>query len=729
MPSTHNGTGDLQKTFAYFSDTLPDGSEKNCILHTYVDKKLKTNEKEGSFHTSFFDLARRLDCNPDPYFHGSYDYYYSGGNLCILDDGEHVLHVDNNKLNNLNVGILPKFKSFAGSFLDPICSQQVDTEEEIFEVRAIQNLRKDCPNSFAVRQRNMITLYKFLPTGAAKALTRFKTSSTPFISFAQSPIDYSTFIITSMKQSIRVYDINASTPILSATHNVCKKEDIMRASWNMIRPWQGQTFLYANEKKLFMLDTRTCPEQWLKSSCGYATQDYKCDFISSIAKSEFRDLAYVATNHKLHCLDLRYLGGDIESGDGALCRWTHQLQYAPAFIDNFRFGGVELIALSSALADDICICELTRNHSAQSVDKEDSIVDESVGKRQSKKSVYKSYCLPYQPSTLEEAYQQARIAGKCLQPDADLPSRIARCTTGLTFFDTETFSECIGEEDCDTFALLLTSNSIGDVYARRLIANDTLEPDTRSKAENEGEHTMHAYANGVCQLTQPKLNCTEVVNLKGMRKVFRCNALSAPLNSEEDKRDEKEEIPPKRRGFGRWQKSIQTLHSYKDALVQDLLSIWDIEFEDDKNDMSYSRMKKGLGAKVDPENIVSSWLDTNIKAEEKPQQTQPEQLPKSATSAINQQFGSLNSTVVSMVHAPCADVTESIKMETSFHLEADFVDRNNSFLDEFMPAEHSTQLTNSVFNMPGSPTEQEEFISLKPKPKPVKKKSKYVKGF
>ncbi|XP_017493397.1 PREDICTED: uncharacterized protein LOC108381495, partial [Rhagoletis zephyria] len=310
------------------------------------NKKLKTNEKEGSFHTSFFDLARRLDCDPDPYFHGSYDYYYSGGNLCILDDGEHVLHVDNNKLNNLNVGILPKFKSFAGSFLDPICSQQVDTEEEIFEVRAIQSLRKDCPNSFAVRQRNMITLYKFLPTGSAKALTRFKTSCTPFISFAQSPIDYSTFIITTMKQRIRVYDINASTPILSATHNVCKTEDIMRASWNMIRPWQGQTFLYANEKKLFMLDTRTCPEQWLKSSCGYATQDYKCDFISSIAKSEFRDLAYVATNHKLHCLDLRYLGGDIESGDGALCRWTHQLQYAPAFIDNFRFGGVEFIALS-----------------------------------------------------------------------------------------------------------------------------------------------------------------------------------------------------------------------------------------------------------------------------------------------------------------------------------------------------------------------------------------------
>uniref|UniRef100_A0A0A1WWA4 Apolipoprotein L4 n=1 Tax=Zeugodacus cucurbitae TaxID=28588 RepID=A0A0A1WWA4_ZEUCU len=683
------------------------------------DKKFKTNTKEDIYHNSFFELAKRLECDPDPYFHGSYDYYYTGGNLCILGDGEHILHVDGKNMDNLHVGVLPKFTSFTSSFLNPISSQQ--SGGEVFEVRSIQNLCADSAMSFALRQRNCINFYSIPSTGKMKAITRFNSTSTPFISFAQSPIDLSTFIITTMKQSVRVYDMTSRTPTLTATHDICTRDDAMRISWNMVRPWQGQTFLYANENKFFVIDTRTTPEQWLNSCSCDETNTYDCDFISSIAKSEFRDLAYVATNHKLHCLDLRYLGGNMESGAGAVCRWTHQLEYAPAFMDIYQLGAVEFIALSSALADDMCICELTREHAGQIVEDNGVNVSKSPLKSPSKRSLYKSYCLPYQPPTLQDAYQQARSVGKCLQPDADLPTRISRCSTGLAFYDTSTFAECMGEDDCDTFTLLLSSNSIGDVFAHRLIEQDTAEPEARLRSATEVENTMCEYAKRVCELTQPRLNCTEVVNLEAMRKVFRCNTLSIPLNFEEDNKTKADITPVRKRGLGRWQKPIQTLHSYKDALVQDILSIWDIDYEDDKKAISFSHIKKGLGVKPDPESLVTDWLNENIK-EEKPKLIQRE----SMNSTSKWQSEQLDSSAMTIVHENL-----SYKIETFNDNEYTLDALNASFISEFMPPQQSTQLTEAILNMPGSPTEQEEFIPVKPKPKekPVKKKSKYVKGF
>lgn len=682
-------------------------------------KKFKTNSKEDIYHNSLFELAKRLECDPDPYFHGSYDYYYTGGNLCILGDGQHVLHVDGNNLDSLHLGVFPMLRSFTSSFLDPISSQQLDSE--VFEVRSIQNLHADSSMSFALRQRNRVYLYSILSTGKMKALTLFKSTSTPFISLAQSPIDMSTFIMTTMKQSVRVYDVNSRTPTLTATHDVCSKDDAMRISWNMVRPWQGQTFLYANEKKFLVIDTRTTPEQWLKSCSFDDTSTYGCDLISTIAKSEFRDLAYVATNHKLHCLDLRCLGGNMESGSTAVCRWTHQLEYAPAFIETYQLGAVELIALSSALADDMCICELTREHAAQMVEEDEKMVAKSPGKEPTRKSVYKSYCLPYQPPTLQDAYYQARFAGKCLQPDADLSTRISRCSTGLAFYDTATFAECIGEEDCDTFTLLLRSNSIGDVFAHRLIEKDTVDLDTRLKSADEVENTMREYAKRVCKLTQPRLNCTEVVNLAAMRKVFRCNTLSIPLNLEEDDKTKADITPTRKRGLGRWQKPIQTLHSYKDALVQDILAIWDIDYEDDKKAVSFSHIKKGLGVKPDPASLVSDWLNENIK-EEKPKLPQQESM--NSTNILQNML--LDSSAMTVIHE-----NHTFKMDTITDSEYTLNVLNTSFESEFMPQHQSTQVTEAIINMPASPTEQKEFISLKPNPKekPVKKKSKYVKGF
>lgn len=67
----------------------------------------------------------------------------------------------------------------------------------------------------------------------------------------------------------------------------------------------------------------------------------------------------------------------------------------------------------------------------------------------------------------------------------------------------------------------------------------------------------------------------------------------------------------KRLHLGRWQKSVSTLHSYKDALASDLLSIWDVEEEEEKH-IRLGNLGTSLNIKPDPSVKVKDWLSTNV---------------------------------------------------------------------------------------------------------------------
>lgn len=115
-----------------------------------------------------------------------------------------------------------------------------------------------------------------------------------------------------------------------------------------------------------------------------------------------------------------------------------------------------------------------------------------------------------------------------------------------------------------------------------------------------------------------------------MRKIFLCNYLSRNENRNDsmDAMDESfseneqptttaapEKKKRKRLHLGRWQKSFATLHAYKDALVPDLLSIWDIEMEEDKGAVIHlSNLETSRHIKPDPEKKVENWLTTNHRS-------------------------------------------------------------------------------------------------------------------
>lgn len=387
--------------------------------------------------------------------------------------------------------------------LNNIASNKSSENCELFEFHPLLT-SLDCSrqNCFIARQRNLISFNYLNDNKQIKTVTQFRTKSTPFISFAQSERDINTFIITTMKQHVRLYDLNQSAPALVKLFEISPKTP--SSSWNIVKPWREHTFLYANEKQFFLIDTRTTPEQWM-TEVTTATDSLICDHISSLLPSDFNNLFYVATNHKLQCMDIRHLKKfSFSNTDGAICRWSHMLRYAPLMMDNFRLNQTEYIAMSSPIAGDLHICQLSRKRNDQELSFDDSI--------RAPKHIYSSPCLPYQPPTLLEAYENARLAGKCITPEADLKARLKCCTTGLKFIKPSLNNSNAG------VGLLLTSNSIGDVFAHTISKREKKE--TEERCNKQTDEIMSGLEQTILKQSQPSLNYTEIKNMRGMIYVY-----------------------------------------------------------------------------------------------------------------------------------------------------------------------------------------------------------------
>lgn len=161
----------------------------------------------------------------------------------------------------------------------------------------------------------------------------------------------------------------------------------------------------------------------------------------------------------------------------------------------------------------------------------------------------------------------------------------------------------------------------------------------------------------------------------------------------------------KRIHLGRWQKPLSTLHSYKDALVPDLLSIWDIDVEEEKN----IRLGNLCNIKPDPNAKVDNWLKTNLQ--------------------INPPMLTIPSHEISRYNV---DNDNSNIFDTTMNLSQT---QNTTTLD-FENAIHSTQIVENGGNNTTLDTSaleiqinNETTTTVVEKIKSKKKNKKYVKGF
>ncbi|XP_061389922.1 uncharacterized protein LOC133325115 [Musca vetustissima] len=686
---------------------------RSAYNNAIKNKVARSDEKVGIYHTSVFDLAERLLLEPDPYFQASYDYYYTGGNLCVNSETGNIIHATGSNLQTIEAMKYCKSEDVVddeANYLQSLDKLTTTENCEIFEIQPMTTPNTHQQNCFITRQKNSIAIHTLHDeSNRLKIVTQFRTKSTPFISFTQSDRDYNKLLLTTMKQHVRLYDIGNSEPVLSELFKIESKG--FNPSWNTIKPWRENTFLYANEYKFCLIDIRTQPEQWLAAATHIIEHNALCDHISAIKPSEFNNQFYVATNHKLHCLDIRYMKQfSFNDPEGVICRWSHQLHYPPLMIDTYRVRNNEYIALASPIAGDMHICQLSRQKNEEKM-----VVTTS---NRVPKHIFNSPCLPYQPPTLIEAYEHARLEGYCLQPEANLKNRLLACTTGMSF------CHPLMEGNEAPLGSLLTSTSLGDIFIQTLTKREGEEPESRGNEDSN--EVMAEFAKKLAKQNHI-LNYTEIKNMKTMRKIFLCKYLNTPAKqdidamddsfSENEQPDEQTQTPRvvkkkrKRLNLGRWQKSFRTLHSYKDALVSDLLSIWDIDMEDEKGDVNLENLQTNLHVKPDPEKKVQNWLETNVTPNPAPMVV----IPTCDTSSISRQ-----------------DITNT-KVETEismiFNQTQDTIDFDNVI--------QSTQIGDvanmtETFNMSNI---EETTLNItansldRSNQKPKKKAKKYVKGF
>ncbi|XP_055846309.1 uncharacterized protein LOC129912189 [Episyrphus balteatus] len=545
------------------------------------NKKVRKDEKKGIFVRPLIDFAERREFHPDKYFGRDYDFYYTGGNLSVNNRSSQIAHVGGTHMNTLFLSVInvdqniPKLHRI--THVD--FKSDIREESEIFEVQFSVAI----DDYIFLRQKHCVSIQNFR-NGKLSVLQNFRTKDVPFISFTQDPVNVHHLTISDLMHKVRVCDIEKGVPV--KTFKMMPKEEIKTENnWNMIKSLDSHVYLYAACKKVSLIDTRLPDTEWQSNRCG-VTPETGCYNFSSLARSKFEHLFYVGSNHKAYCVDRRYMGKNIETKNGAVASWTHQMSNFPLMMAANRQLNTEYIALQSPLNADLRICENMQVLAEDSETELNGNMSKKARMDLPEKYVYKSMCIPYMPPSIESIFHEVRSEGKCIKQGTGICDRVKACITGLDFIDHGPSS------------YLVTATSNGDIFARHVYDPDNVDvkPDTLTAAE-----VMSGFEENIFRsVRKTPLETTEIVDLKGISKVFRCSQLS------DSKKREDFDLPTKRTHLGRWQKPIKALSQYKDALAADLFSIWDFDIDEEK-DLNINSLYQNPKS----ESKVSGWLEAS----------------------------------------------------------------------------------------------------------------------
>ncbi|KAH8246562.1 hypothetical protein KR038_009762 [Drosophila bunnanda] len=732
------------------------------IQYNKATKRMKQREKkhqENIYDIRLFDMAEHIAGQENSFFRDSYDYYYTGGNVNTMpfEDSNLAMHVSGKKLNKLHISSI---NSEPNMWQTVHSEELLETTSELFEIQPMESFGVNHGHMFMGRFLKEISLYELKrqepreedepesPEYQLICQSKFSSEAAPLTSVCQSLGKPNILALASQDRTLRFLDMLTQQDV--AKHDVCWVKELKHytSTWAQLMPADRSTFHFLTQPVLLTVDERC--DQSLNPCFASSFRSKTCETFSCLGKGMNPNLLYVASNHKLHCLDLRLLGKNIN--DRTVVTWTHQMSYPPCFMDTLVHDGSEYIALGGPLPSDLRICELKG----------------SLG--QLSDEVF-SPALPYAPPSLQEALDDARLKG-CIDVYTDLTERVKACTTGLRFSRLESTND-------QAFAQLLTANSLGDLYSLRLTPRDDGE---RIQEIRTGLHTTEAiryYSSQVQKHVQSrKLHCTEVQSRPQMREIFKA-AVNRPEpdvkpmiiehididwgiedseisddeskssqepeiskgkgESKKNKTDKKGKQNPKKnmkkeltsqakdkpvtfnfkkdKGINRgsWQKSAYQMARYKDMLTVRMLDVWDMEDYDPARDVTREMIEEKLPKELEPENRMASWLDQLssepaelrlvVGADEEPERLNPNLVPGTNLPRL---YGAMTSEYTEVPIVPAIE---------------DYVDPTNSFKTE---QSGSYQMPSIL--QPGENTIIECGLDINPPPA-KRAKTKHTMGF
>lgn len=489
-----------------------------------------------------------VEQDPDPYFFGSYNWYYTGGNLEILplaDDINIMMNITGPNFNQMNFSVLNVDEGTV-----ELESLHHSTEKQaVFEVFKSNNNRY-----VALRQKNFFKII-CIDTDYSKESLKTKQffSDIPFISGTFQGRSH--FMSIDMFRRVQRFDL--------ATERGAGIRKMPRASnnnyWCQLKSYRHRLF-FADTKSIEIFDNRLFTKRdtrGLKVNLGKMMES--CEDITCLQMCNNENNFQVATSHHLFTFDIRKCSGAASQ----LTRSTHQFKTPPLIMSSLcesrsRSSTESFLAVAGSWADDVSLCRMTRNHAVRTVE------------RTPLRKIL----------TINNSYEKLRERGLLHDTKMDLTSakdRAKRVTTGLRLYNH------------DSELYLFTQNCYGELFYQNVNAQSPdfyEEPEFTDRHVNEWRNMLQI-SGGEDRSSQ--LVASTVTNFNSIQNVLKYNL---PMANEEDQLDDEKTYIPK------WRRSVEQLSQYKDILATDLLSVWSI------------RTLKSDEDKADPKQLVESWLNT-----------------------------------------------------------------------------------------------------------------------
>ncbi|XP_054263834.1 uncharacterized protein LOC128987137 isoform X2 [Macrosteles quadrilineatus] len=485
-------------------------------------------------------LAGHLDKDPDPQFSGVYNWYYTGGSLATLANNEE------------NYLFYPRESN--------ICCSQFENgqNKELFTLPLeLNNPIYQIASSEAgvvTRQKSCVNLFNICQSEDKLLLNKIHTVSNKrdsFVSVALQDKSNEKYCTLSSSGILKLWDVEYSNGY-KMKMKVAPGEGVhVMDNWSSIQFVDNKTLLLADRCCIHLLDCRVDMNEKQLAWCPRKLGE-QCEQLSYVTSSCLQDqVVYCTTSHQVLSLDLRIGFGQ---------RWSHMMAAPPylGFTHNTaQHTNQEILCIGSqVMSDCICIVNCWRGGNPQ--------------------AEYRPISLPSPCRGLILARQQ----GVCLEPT--LSQRFSQSMIGLTCLPSTNGLHVVRQ------------SATGDVFLQELSQSKGDEPSrlTSDQLTAYSEWSKPALS---LQRDTTTVSVTDVKNLTPL-----LEALTETYSEEPEHGVEVEaEVQS-----GGWRRSKQYLEDCVDLLAGRLLSVWEVDDEEEWLEQQEHTLQE-----QDPAERVSNWLN------------------------------------------------------------------------------------------------------------------------
>ncbi|XP_025989120.2 uncharacterized protein LOC105193210 isoform X2 [Solenopsis invicta] len=527
------------------------------------------------------EIAELLDMDPDPYFEGTYNWYYTGGSLNYVE------------LNGWDVLLFPFGGDLVAAHIIPLenfvwkpllqDSDKCELHDLLYEIRQTK-ISDTC--RILGRHKYQCTLYTLSNSENHLQLNEIhrQASKVPYVSADLSLTNINYHCTLNAERILSLWDINATNYISSGPvlHNTTHARD----AWGCIRfqETDPNVLIYVDRCCLHYLDTRLTLDQPCITLCPKSNME-NCESLSIEAPSKHNCCRYLGTYHSFLMCDNRSPKQCVRQ------KWTHQFKDTPLLAAVTNNNDKEIIILSTQKAGENTV-----------------ILNTWMSEEESH-----SFNLPFTPPYIAETLHASQLQGMCLNPY--LRSRFELCNVGSTLV---TDVKKAG-------VFFFTQNSIGDIFYQCITHEKENVLDRYSPVNTKACYALDMWEKALSAQKEPivPLTLTDKCNMQYIYENFTNEAIKPPSKSTEENANNSFEPT--------WKESLATLSSYIDLLSPDLLAAWEIRDE----------APVPMGA--ESHQKVLNWLEASTSHQPVTQsQDAPEHIPTPINSqelaSVSQQF-------------------------------------------------------------------------------------------